>query len=41
VAFTYRGDEWAAQTTTGAVRYDIEHDPAKGRWYLAASWRCQ
>ena len=39
VVFTYRGDEWAAQTTTGAVRYDIEHDPAKGRWYLAASWR--
>jgi hypothetical protein len=39
VAFTHRGDEWAAQTTTGAVRYDIAHDPAKGRWYLAASWR--
>jgi hypothetical protein len=39
VVFTYRGDEWAAQTTTGAVRYDIAHDPAKGRWYLAASWR--
>jgi hypothetical protein len=39
VAFTHRGDEWAAQTTTGAVRYDIARDPAKGRWYLAASWR--
>jgi hypothetical protein len=38
VVFTHRGDEWAAQTTTGAVRYDIAHDPAKGRWYLAASW---
>jgi hypothetical protein len=39
VIFTHRGDEWAAQTTTGAVRYDIAHDPTKGRWYLAASWR--
>jgi hypothetical protein len=39
VAFTHRGDEWAVQTTTGAVRYDIAHDWAKGRWYLAASWR--
>jgi len=39
VVFTHRGDEWAAQATTGAVRYDITIDPAKGRWYLAASWR--
>jgi hypothetical protein len=39
VAFTHRGDEWAAQTTTGAVRYDIAYNPAKCRWYLAASWR--
>jgi hypothetical protein len=39
VVFTHRGDEWAAQATTGAVRYDIARDPAKGRWYLAASWR--
>jgi hypothetical protein len=38
VVFTHRGDEWAAQTT-GAVRYDIAHDSAKRRWYLAASWR--
>ena len=24
---------------TGAVRYDIHLDPARGRWYLDASWR--
>src|SRR5262249_42419331 len=39
VEFTYRGDEVAAQAATGAVRYDISHDPESGRWYLHASWR--
>ena len=39
VAFPYRGDEVAAQATSGAVRYDISLDAAKGRWYLDASWR--
>jgi IS605 OrfB family transposase len=39
VAFSYRGDEVAAQAATGAVRYDIAPDPASGRWYLDASWR--
>src|SRR4029453_6672596 len=45
VAFTHRRDEWAAQTASGAVRYDISLDPAKGsgtskgRWRLDASWR--
>jgi hypothetical protein len=39
VVFTHRGEEWAAQAATGAVRYDITLDPAKGRWFLAASWR--
>jgi hypothetical protein len=39
VAFSYRGDEVAAQAATGAVRYDIALDPASGRWYLDASWR--
>ena len=39
VAFTYRGDEVAAQAATGAIRYDITCDPASGRWYLDASWR--
>ena len=39
VGFPYRGDEVAAQTATGAVRYDISCDPVKHRWYLDASWR--
>jgi hypothetical protein len=38
VSFPYRGDEVAAQTATGAVRYDICYDPDKDRWYLDASW---
>ena len=38
-AFSYRGDEVAAQAATGAVRYDIRHDPARDRWYLDASWK--
>jgi hypothetical protein len=39
VAFSHRGNEWAAQAATAAVRYDIIFDPARGRWYLHASWR--
>ena len=39
VEFAYRGDEVAAQAATGAVRYDIAHDPASGRWHLDASWK--
>jgi IS605 OrfB family transposase len=39
VAFGYRGEEVAAQAATGAVRYDISHDPARGRWYIDASWK--
>jgi hypothetical protein len=39
VAFAYRGDQVAAQTVTGAVRYDISLDAATGRWYLDASWK--
>jgi IS605 OrfB family transposase len=39
VAFAYRGDEVAAQTESGPVRYDISADPATGRWYLDARWR--
>ena len=30
VAFSYRGDEVAAQAATGAIRYDITLDPASG-----------
>jgi IS605 OrfB family transposase len=39
VAFSYRGDEVAAQAASCAVRYDISADTASGRWYLAASWK--
>jgi IS605 OrfB family transposase len=38
VGFPYRGQEVAAQTRTGAVRYDISYHPGKDRWYLDASW---
>jgi hypothetical protein len=37
--FSYRGDEVAAQAATGAVRYDINYDPSRGRWYIDASWK--
>lgn len=39
VVFSYRGDEVAAQAASGAVRYDISHSLARGRWYIDASWR--
>ncbi len=39
VRFSYRGDEVAAQAATGAIRYDISHDPVRGRWYIDASWK--
>ena len=39
VQFTYRSGDVAAQAATGAVRYDISLDPARGRWYLGASWK--
>lgn len=39
VQFPYRGDEIVAQAATGAVRYDISHDPVRDRWYIDASWR--
>jgi hypothetical protein len=39
VSFSHRKDEWATQTSSGAVRYDISLDTAKGRWYVDASWR--
>jgi len=39
VTFTYRGQDVAAQAATGAVRYDISFGPARGRWYLDASWK--
>jgi hypothetical protein len=39
VRFTHRSAEWAAQAASGAVRYDIDCQPERGRWYLSASWR--
>ncbi len=39
IRFTHRGQEWAAQVASGAVRYDIQFVSDRGRWYLAASWR--
>jgi hypothetical protein len=39
VQFNHRAEEWAAQVASGAVRYDIDFLPDRGRWYLAASWR--
>ena len=41
VEFSYRGDEVAAQAASGAVRYDVSHDPARGRWYIDASWKAK
>ena len=29
----------AGRPATGAIRYDISHDPARGRWYIDASWK--
>ncbi|HKH51559.1 MAG TPA: hypothetical protein VKA77_07150 [Mycobacterium sp.] len=40
VGFTHRGGEWAERAAgRRAVRYDIGFDPARGRWYLHASWK--
>jgi len=39
VAFAYRQAEWAAQASTGAVRYDLAFDPDRRRWYADASWK--
>jgi IS605 OrfB family transposase len=40
IRFAHRGYEWAARVATRrAVRYDISYHPARGRWYLDASWK--
>jgi len=40
VGFAHRGQQWADRVAgRRAVRYDISYDPAKGRWYLDASWK--
>ncbi|MFP3986769.1 hypothetical protein U9R90_04560 [Streptomyces sp. E11-3] len=39
VAFSHRREECLDRVTEHrAVRYDIVRDPARGRWYLDASW---
>ncbi|GLX18942.1 hypothetical protein Slala02_69260 [Streptomyces lavendulae subsp. lavendulae] len=39
VTFSHRRGEWLDRVTAHrAVRYDITHDPVRGRWYLDASW---
>ncbi|MGO4430487.1 hypothetical protein AB4Z54_69925, partial [Streptomyces sp. MCAF7] len=39
VTFHHRRPEWLDRVTANqAVRYDIVHDPVRGRWYLDASW---
>jgi hypothetical protein len=40
IRFSHRGNEWAVRIgDRRAVRYDISYDPARGRWYLDASWK--
>jgi len=39
VTFHHRRGEWLDRATAHrAIRYDIVHDPDRGRWYLNASW---
>jgi IS605 OrfB family transposase len=39
VRFAHRGDEWAARVAARrAVRYDLNYDSKRNRWYLYASW---
>ncbi|WP_020116560.1 IS200/IS605 family element transposase accessory protein TnpB [Streptomyces canus] len=40
VVFKHRGQEWLDRVTVNrAVAYRIHHDPARGRWYVTASWQ--
>ncbi|WP_406126107.1 transposase [Streptomyces canus] len=40
VRFQHRGQEWRDRVTANrAVAYRIHHDPARGRWYVTASWQ--
>ena len=40
VRFSHRGNEWAGRIgERRAVRYDINYDPDRDRWYLDASWK--
>ncbi|MHC3453426.1 nuclease/transposase family protein [Streptomyces prasinus] len=40
VAFAHRAQEWADRVAANrAVAYRIHYDPARGRWYVTASWQ--
>ncbi|MDW6058256.1 hypothetical protein SAZ11_09205 [Streptomyces sp. FXJ1.4098] len=40
VSFQHRGEEWRDRIMNNrAVAYRIHHDPARGRWYVTASWQ--
>jgi IS605 OrfB family transposase len=40
IRFNHRREEWEQRASARlAVRYDIGYDPARGRWYLDASWK--
>jgi hypothetical protein len=40
IRFSHRGNEWSARVSgRRAVRYDINFDAPRGRWYLDASWK--
>jgi len=40
IRFAHRGQEWADRIgARRAIRYDLSYDPARGRWYLDASWK--
>ncbi|RRR71329.1 IS200/IS605 family element transposase accessory protein TnpB [Streptomyces sp. RP5T] len=40
VEFRHRGQEWLDRITVNrAVAYRIHYDPARGRWYITASWQ--
>ncbi|MEU9959552.1 IS200/IS605 family accessory protein TnpB-related protein [Streptomyces sp. NPDC050982] len=40
VRFQHRGQEWRDRITANrAVAYRINHDTARGRWYVTASWQ--
>ncbi|MEV7861861.1 IS200/IS605 family accessory protein TnpB-related protein [Streptomyces hirsutus] len=40
IRFAHRGPEWADRVAANrAVAYRIHHDPARGRWYVTASWQ--
>ncbi len=40
IRFNHRSDEWSSRVgARRAVRYDINYDPTRCRWYLDASWK--